>query len=123
MSFFSRLIESRVETRDHHEDSRLRTQYFKTNKNRLMEACLNWIKQEPTLTLLDESNDRGEIAAKVKGGRKGLLVLTIVPTRPMQTAVDVSFAVDRGLNMGYGQKLCASLYAKLGKEFDRVGRN
>lgn len=123
MGILSRFFESHVETRDHHPEPRLKTRYFKTTKPKLLEACRQWINQESFLTLLDQSDERGEIAVQVTGKRKGLMVITIISVNPIRTAVDVSFTVDRGLNFGYGQTLCDMLYKKLGSTFEQVSQN
>lgn len=120
MGMLSRLIESHVETRDHHPEPRLKTRYFKTTKLKLLNACREWIEQERFLTRLDQSEERGEIAVQVSGKRKGLLVITIISVNPIRTAVDVSFTVDRGLNLGYGQALCDLLYERLASAFEQV---
>ncbi|WEG13912.1 hypothetical protein PU629_05975 [Pullulanibacillus sp. KACC 23026] len=120
MSFFSRLFETHIETRDNHSDQRLKTHYYKATKNKILETCREWINKEHALTLMADSADRGEIAAKVHGKRKGLLVLTVISASPMKTSVDVSFTVDRGLNAGYGQTLCSSLYQHLSRTYQLV---
>lgn len=120
MGVLQRLFENHIETKDQHSDPRLRTHYFKATKPKLLEACRQWIEKESFLTLLDQSDERGEIAAQVKGRRKGLLVLTVISTSPFRTAVDVSFTVDRGLNLGFGQALCEKLYTALRKTYEEV---
>lgn len=120
MGLFSKLFETRVETRDDHPDQRLRTRYYKTTKSKLFQACQDWITKENALTLIGQSEERGELAANVKGKRKGLLVLTIVSTNPFKTALDLSFSVDSGLNAGYGQALSNRLFTQIDQLFDRL---
>ncbi|HET6871797.1 MAG TPA: hypothetical protein VFH42_02300 [Sporolactobacillaceae bacterium] len=120
MSLLSRLFETHVESRDNHSDPNLKTRYFKSTKNNVMDEVRKWIEQTKGLELLDVSDDRGELAAKVNGKKKGLLVLTVITVRPFRTAIDLSFTVDKGLNSGFGQSLYNSVCTSVGKRYELV---
>jgi hypothetical protein len=120
MSGLSRLFENHVESRDSHPDPKLKTRYFKASKNNIIDRCREWIEHTQGLELLEVSVERGELAAKVNGKRKGLLVLTVITVRPFQTAIDLSFTVDKGLNRGYGQSLYQALCTSVGKRYEAI---
>ena len=124
MGFFSKLsafLNSHVETSERNPDETLRTHYYKTTKDNMMKAIREWVEKDDRFTLLDESKERGEMSINVVKGKKGFLVVTVMNIRPFKTSVDFSFTVEKGFNLGYGQKLIRQLYSKLDKEHTFVG--
>ncbi|HSU79380.1 MAG TPA: DUF1499 domain-containing protein [Candidatus Angelobacter sp.] len=120
MGALNRLFETHVESRDNHPDPKLKTRYFKTSKSNVMDEVRAWIESSKGFELLDVSEERGELAAKVNGRKKGLLVLTVITVRPFRTAIDLSFTVDKGLNRGYGQSIYQSVCDTVGKRYEAV---
>ncbi|MFC4618243.1 cytosolic protein [Camelliibacillus cellulosilyticus] len=124
MGFFnklSRLFDSHVETSERHPEETLQTHYYKTSKDKMMQALEELIAARQDFSLLDISKERGEMSVNVTGRKKGFLVITIVSVRPFRTSVDFSFTIERGLNLGYGQKLVRDLYERLNQKMPFVG--
>ncbi|GGE51928.1 hypothetical protein GCM10011391_33440 [Pullulanibacillus camelliae] len=121
MSKLSAFFNSHVETSERNEDETLRTHYYKTTKDKLMDGIQSLIASEERFSLLDASKERGEISVNVVRGKKGFLVITVVNVRPFKTSVDISFTVEKGMNLGYGQKMIRQFYQRLDKEYTFVG--
>lgn len=116
MGIFNKLsqaFDNRIETSDHHADQMLRTHYYKTSKSTLFKACLELADKHQDMTVINKSEDRGEISAELKGKRAGLIVLTIIPVMPFHTAADLTLSFDKGFQLPYGKKLVADLYSRL----------
>ncbi|MBM7683467.1 hypothetical protein JOD43_003647 [Pullulanibacillus pueri] len=120
-SKISAFLNSHVETSERNEDESLRTHYYKTTKDKMMNAISEWVTKDQRFSLLDESKERGELSVNVVKGKKGFLVITVTSVRPFRTGVDFSFTVEKGVNFGYGQKLIRQFYANLDKEHTFVG--
>jgi|GEM_PF-2163149 len=121
MSKLRAFFNSHVETSDRNEDETLKTHYYKTSKDKLMEGIQSIISNERQFSLLDVSKERGEISVNVIKGKKGFLVITVVNVRPFKTAVDISLTVERGMNLGYGQKMIRQFYQRLDKDYAFIG--
>lgn len=119
----SRLFDSHVETNDNHDDSRLRTHYYRSTKEKLFKGCQKLIDAEPDMTLISDSLERGELSARLSGKRSGLLVVTIVSVRAFHTAVDFSISVDKSFNFNYGEKRIEQIYKKIDSDFPVVKTN
>ena len=116
MSFFS----GNIETSDHHNDALLRTHYYKATKEKILGELETLINKEPSLSMIEVSKERGEAAANVTKGKKGLLVITVIGVGPFKTAVDITFSVDRGFVGGFGRRLVQKVYAQLEGYFPKV---
>lgn len=111
------------ETKDHHEQSMLKTQYFKSTKDRLIKGCKEVIQADPELKIIAESAERGEISVQLLGKKKGLLVISIISVSPLKTAVDFSLTIDNGLNFGFAEARIQKFYKKLSDTFPVVSQN
>jgi len=121
MSKVGAFFNSHVETSERDEDETLKTHYYKTSKDKLMEGIQSIIFSEEQFSLLDVSKERGEISVNVIKGKKGFLVITVVNVRPFKTSVDMSLTVEKGMNLGYGQKMIRQLYHRLDKDYTFIG--
>lgn len=120
VSKITRFFEGHIETSDHHEDERLRTRYYKATKDKLIGALEAIISKDASLTMLDVSKERGEVAATITQGKKGILVLTVISVGPYKTSVDMSYTVDRGTLGGSGMRLIERIYSELDSQFSVV---
>ena len=120
MGMLKRLFGKHAETRDEHTENALVTHYYKTTKEKMFQEVHALLKADKECELLNESRDRGEIAANLKGKKHGLIVATVISVRPYQTAVDWSISIDKGFNFGYCEEKIKAYYSKLDSGFPRV---
>ena len=123
MSFFSKLVryfDSHVETSDHHVDERLQTHYYKATKDKAMKAVEEIINNDPSLSLIEVSKERGEVAANIVKGKKGLLVITIINVGPYKISVDVACSSDKGFLGGFGIRQVLQFYSGLNSQFATI---
>lgn len=120
MGMLKRLFGKHAETRDNHTDEALVTHYYKTTKEKMFQEVNTLINADRDCELINESRERGEIAANLKGKRRGLIVATVISVRPYQTAVDWSISIDKGMNFGYCEEKIKDYYRKLDSEYTRV---
>lgn len=113
-SFFS----NRAETRDHHVDVRLKTRYYKTTKDKGLQALENFFKHSQRFEINSMSTEHGEISVNVKKGKKAFIIATVIMVRPFQTAIDFSVMTESLLpiDFGYSTRLILELYEQMNKE-------
>nr|WP_025027953.1 hypothetical protein [Caldalkalibacillus mannanilyticus] len=117
--FFS----NRTETSENHQVKELRTRYYKTTKTQAMKVVKEMLEQEPRITLLDVSEDRGEINAEFIKPKRAYLVVNIITVFPYRTAIDFAIITKTSLPMdfGYSKKETLALYERLDKHLEFVG--
>lgn len=125
MSFVQKLKKffgNRAETREDHVDNTLQTRYYKTTKDRGMDALENLFKNSQTYKLNSISKDHGEISLLKTKGRKAFIVVTVIMVKPFQTAVDFSVSSESILpfDFGYSTKLIQELYTLVNKELTLI---
>jgi hypothetical protein len=118
----SRIFSTRTETGEEHPVKELQTRYYKTTKDKAMRTIEQVLTQQG-LTIKRSEDDRGEIVAQTKSGKKLLLVASIITVKPYRTAVDFSCATETVLpsDFGYSRKFILALYQKLDQELTYVG--
>lgn len=125
MSFGQKLRKffgNRAETREEHVDKTLQTRYYKTTKDRALDALENVFKNSQTYELNSISKDHGEISLLKKKGRKAFIVVTVIMVKPFQTAVDFSVSSESILpfDFGYSTKLVQELYTLVNKDLTLI---
>lgn len=109
---------NRAETRDDHVDPTLRTRYYKTTKDRALNALEDLFRNSNTYKLNSISTDHGEISLVKKKGKKAFIVLTVIMVKPFQTAIDFSYNTESLLpfDFGYSTREIQKLYELINKE-------
>lgn len=115
---------NRAETREEHVDKTLQTRYYKTTKDRALDALENLFRNSQTFELNSISKDHGEISLLKSKGRKAFIVVTVVMVKPFQTAVDFSVSSESILpfDFGYSSKLILELYDLIGKDLPSIDK-
>lgn len=111
-----------AETRDHHPDVTLQTNYYKTTKDRGLTTLENLFKSSQTYRLNSISEDHGEISVIKTKGKKAFIVATVIMVRPYRTAVDFSVSTESILpfDFGYSTRLIHKLYDQVNKELELI---
>lgn len=111
-----------AETREEHVDPTLKTRYYKTTKDRGLDALENLFKNSQTYKMNSISKDHGEISILIKKGRKAFIVVTVIMVKPYQTAIDFSVSSESFLpfDFGYSTKVIQNLYALVNKELTLI---
>lgn len=115
---------NRAETREEHVDKTLQTRYYKTTKDRALDALENLFKNSQTYELNSISKDHGEISLLKRKGRKAFIVVTVIMVKPFQTAVDFSVSSESILpfDFGYSTKLIQELYELVNKDLPLIDK-
>ncbi|WP_100405075.1 DUF1499 domain-containing protein [Bacillus solitudinis] len=118
MMFFS----ARAESSEKHFIEELKTRYYKTSKDKAIEAVESVLNKEGLKVKRIEA-ERGEVIATSQSGQKVLLIATVVTVRPFRTAVDFSCSKETILpsDFGYSRKKVIKLYQMLDKELTYIG--
>lgn len=113
---------NRAETRDEHPDPTLQTRYYKTTKDRALDALENLFRNSQTYKLNSISADHGEISLIKVKGKKAFIVLTVIMVKPFQTAVDFSYNTESLLpfDFGYSTREVQKLYELINKELTLI---
>lgn len=113
---------NRAETREDHVDETLQTRYYKTTKDRALDALENLFQNSQTFELNSISKDHGEISLLKPKGRKAFIVVTVIMVKPFQTAVDLSISSESiiPVDFGYSTKLVQEIYGLVNKELTLI---
>lgn len=119
---FNKYFNNHAETSENHWDSALQTHYFKTTKDKGMQAVEDYFNRSDKFEVSSISREHGEISVNYKGGRKAFIIATIIMVRPFRTAVDFSVTTESAIpfDFGYSHKLIPDLYNQLKKELPYI---
>lgn len=112
------------ETSDNHVQEQLRSHYYKTNVKKAMQAVKEIVDKMAGFEISSFSEERGEISINVKKGRKAFIVVTVIPVRPFETAIDFSATTETlfiPVDFGYSRKMIIQLYSQLDKKLTFIG--
>ncbi|WP_430487445.1 cytosolic protein [Priestia flexa] len=101
------------ETRDHHENPKLQTHYYKSTASQTFTQVQNLLKNMNGVEILAAYEERGEISLNVSKGRKAFVVITIISLRPFETAIDFSVTTESKVmpfDFGYSKELIIFFY-------------
>ncbi|HAQ08039.1 MAG TPA: hypothetical protein DCR24_11140 [Bacillus bacterium] len=127
MSFFKTLTgryQKYSGTSENHRDEQLRTRYYKANFNQVFETVEKLMKADPSYKITSVSKDHGEISAEINRKGASFLTVTVVMTKPFQTAVDLHISTESFSLTGINQVLKNELqlfYAKLDQAHQYIG--
>ncbi|WP_088103786.1 DUF1499 domain-containing protein [Halalkalibacter urbisdiaboli] len=118
MMFFS----ARAESTEKHFLDELKTRYYKTSKDKAIQAVEEILNQDG-LKVKRIETDLGEVIATSTSGKKVLVIATVITVKPFRTAVDFSCSVETMLpsDFGFSRKKVIALYEKLDKELPYIG--
>lgn len=107
-----------AETSEDHWDSGLQTHYYKTTKDKGLQALETFFNQSDIYQVNSISEQHGEISVNVIKGRKAFIIATIIMVRPYRTAIDFTVTTESILpsDFAYSSKLIRRLY----HEFDKI---
>ncbi|MDC3415735.1 cytosolic protein [Aquibacillus salsiterrae] len=119
---FNKYFNNHSETSDKHWDPKLKTHYFKTTKDKGFKAVEDYFRNSASFEVVAVSEERGEISANYKKGKKAFVIVTIIMVRPFRTAVDFSVTTESAIpfDLGYSHKLIPKFYEELKKELPLV---
>ncbi|WP_284139805.1 MULTISPECIES: cytosolic protein [unclassified Virgibacillus] len=114
----SKYMNNHAETNDTHWDNQLQTRYYKSNKDKAMDAVKGLFQDNSLYEINAISEEHGEISVHVKKGKKAFIVATVIMVRPFRTAVDFSVTTESVLpiDFGYSARLITQLYEQLNNE-------
>lgn len=117
-----RIFGKRAETRDDHVDETLRTNYYRTTRDRALETIENIFRNIPDYEINSVSKDHGEISLLKVKGKKAFIVVTVIMVRPYRTAIDFSVATESILpfDFGYSSRLIPQLYEFVNRELEMI---
>lgn len=125
MSFrqtLKKYFSNHAETSDNHSDPTLKTKYYKTTKDRGLDALENLFNNSQTYKVNSISKDHGEISVIKTKGKKAFIIITVIMVRPYQTAVDFAFTTESILpfDFGYSTREIQKLYELVNKELPLI---
>ena len=127
MAIFGNLFlrfSKQIETSDRQSDDQLKTHYFKASFNQLFQSVEQLFRQDADCRITTISKEHGEIAIEVNKPFPCFLIVTIVSTKPMETAVDFILSTEKFSVTGVYPSLkmrILSYYDKLKKVHTFVG--
>ncbi|WP_026771085.1 MULTISPECIES: hypothetical protein [Sediminibacillus] len=107
-----------AETNENHWDANLQTHYFKTTKEKGLQAVEEYFKRSDSYEIVAQSKEHGEISVNYTGGRKAFIIATVIMVKPYRTAIDFSVTTESILpfDFGFSHNLIPKLYSQLKKE-------
>ncbi|MBA2873773.1 cytosolic protein [Thermaerobacillus caldiproteolyticus] len=127
MSVWNKLkyvLTNHCETRENHEDEQLRSRYYKTTNASAIKTIKELIESSPDYELLSVSDERGELSATTRRGKKAFIVITVISVRPFETAIDFSVTTETKLlpfDFGWSRQVVVDLYRKLDQRLHYIG--
>ncbi|WP_270179544.1 cytosolic protein [Alkalihalobacillus sp. CinArs1] len=114
---------NRAETGENHPNEALKTHYFKTTKEQGYKAAKEVLLKHFKGEIVTDSLDRGEFVFQINGGKKALIVVTVVSVRPYRTAIDFSVSTETPLpvDFGYSKRVIETAYQALQKQLTFLG--
>lgn len=109
------------ETKETHEDERLRSRYYKATNGQAMKAVKELLQSSSYYELLSVSEERGEFSATTRSGKKAFIVITVISVRPLETAIDFSVTTDTMIDFGFSRRVILELYEQLDKRLPYIG--
>jgi hypothetical protein len=111
-------------TSENHRDQQLRTRYYKANFNQIFQTAEELLRKEPSCRITSVSKEHGEISAELNRGIPVFLTVTVVTTKPFETAVDMHISTEKfsltGVN-GQLKKELVHFYQRLDKSHTYIG--
>lgn len=117
------LMENHAETSEQHVDERLKTHYFKANKNEVLRVLKHILDEDTNFRELGISEERGEVTFEVRQPKNAFVVVTVITVKGNKTAVDMNVSTESALpfNFGNNQRLITSIYEDLKRRLPFIG--
>lgn len=84
-----------IETSEKQRDESLVTHYYKGTANKIFEAVEQIISNDADCRITTISKERGEIAVEIHKPIPCFMIVTIVSTKPLETAVDFTISTEK----------------------------
>lgn len=111
-------------TSENHRDEQLRTRYYKAGFNQVFQSVEDMLKADPACRITSISKEHGEVSAEVTKKVPAFLTVTVVTTKPFETAVDLHISTERfslaGINPALKNEL-VHFYQKLDQAHTYIG--
>jgi hypothetical protein len=88
-------FKKQIETSDHQRDDQLKTHYYKGTFNQVFQSVEDIIRRDADCQITTVSKEHGEIAVEVHKPVPCFLIVTVVSTAPLETAVDFAISSER----------------------------
>jgi hypothetical protein len=127
MSFFKALTgryQKFSGTSENHSDEQLRTRYYKANFSQAFQTVEQLLKADPSCRIISVSKEHGEISAEINKKAASFLTVTVVTTKPFETAIDLHISTERFSPAGINPALKSELlnfYKKLDQAHPYIG--
>jgi hypothetical protein len=111
-------------TSENNRDEQLKTRYYKANFNQVFQSVEELLKAEPTYRITSVSKEHGEISAEMNGKVPSFLTVTVITTKPFETAVDLHISTEKSSVSGINPALKCELlkiYEKLDRSHTFIG--
>jgi acetyl-CoA carboxylase carboxyltransferase component len=117
------LMENHAETSEQHVDERLKTHYFKANKNEVLRVLKHILDEDTNFRELGFSEERGEVTFEVRQPKTAFVVVTVITVKANKTAVDMTVSTESSLpfNFGNNHRLITSIYEDLKRRLPFIG--
>ncbi|QKS72021.1 DUF1499 domain-containing protein [Paenalkalicoccus suaedae] len=118
-----KMVSTKVETHEKHEDETLQTHYYKALKDKVIEEIEALLNKKQGYEVASISEEHGEMIVNIKKGRKAFMVITVIMVRPFRTAVDFSIQTETFMfsDFGHSAKLARELYKELNGRLTFIG--
>ncbi|WP_210364962.1 hypothetical protein [Bacillus sp. REN3] len=126
MSFFKEIslrYQKFCGTAEKHRDERLKTRYYKASFNQVFQTVEQLLKDDPSGKISSISKEHGEISAEI-GRSASFMTVTVVMTKPFETAVDLHISTERFSLAGINPLLKKEIlyfYQKLDQSLPFIG--
>lgn len=127
MSFFKSLTgryQKYSGTSENDTDEQLKTRYYKANFNQVFQSVEQLLGADPACRIISVSKEHGEISAEINRKRLSFLTVSVVTTKPFETAVDLHISTESFSLTGINRVLKTELqnfYQKLDKTHTFIG--
>lgn len=127
MSFFKTLTgryQKFSGTDENNRDEQLRTRYYKANFNQVFQTIEELLKADQSCRITSISKEHGEISAEINRKVPSFLTVTVITTKPFETAVDLHISTEKfslaGINPTLKNELL-NIYQKLDRSHTFIG--
>lgn len=89
-----------IETSEKQRDQSLATHYYKGSANKIFEMVEQIISNDADCRITTISKEHGEIAVEIHKPISCFMVVTVVSTKPLETAVDFTISTEKASLLG-----------------------
>jgi hypothetical protein len=117
--FFSK----HCETHEKHEDPLLRTHYYKTTKSNALTVIQETLTKLNGYKIMSVSKEHGEMSVQIPSPKSAFIVISVIPVRPLETAIDFSVSYEGVINLGNSRDIAIKLYSIFDQKLIHIGNS